>query len=321
MQSSLLLSIAHMGAEADVFLRSSCWGTVLTSHATGIWCRFTDGTTVLVHDADYGSLPFGLACADSLPPGMAAPGDLVANDADSKVMRCGPLTFAYGQATPPEAAFPAFSAETVHERTAAARAFLAHTCTDAFAARFVNLQADGDRAPDLNPHALFTELWEPPLYDALTALYHFSLRPEAAAPEANENAHNHAQTLIGLGPGLTPLADDILCAWLYAAHTLAQTAQSQTAARFTRDMAPQVLELAASRTTPQSTAFLHAAARGGYFSLFADTLAGLCDPGTAWPDQALARIVRVGHSSGCGFLLGLLLAATMSATPLRQTGA
>lgn len=130
----------------------------------------------------------------------------------------------------------------------------------------------------------------PPL-DAGTAAAVADLT-DALATEAPLD--NPVAALLGRGPGLTPLGDDILAGALVAL----LAAGSPTGPR----LAGQVTASAFARTTFVSAALLWHAARGECVPELAALLTGV--PGAA------ETLLRVGHSSGTGLAHGVAAART-----------
>ncbi len=298
MQAKPDIRAAHMGPTARDLLSLPRRGIVLSSHESALYCRFEGGAVLLAHDAAYGSLPFGLACAGKFSGWAAPPQSPVVNDPAAHLLRCGDLRIAYGEAAVAQPAAIAFSFAALREREVFARAVLAREHPASFAALYMN------PAPKSDP----ASLWEEPLRRAVAALFCFSSRPEA---EDACDAVPFVRGLLGLGPGLTPLGDDILCAWLYAAHRLAEAGDTASA-RFIRDIAPCVLQAPETLTTPQSAAYLHGAAKGGHFGALHDLLSSLCDAAAPLPQSAIGRLMGIGHTSGAGYALGVLLAVEMA---------
>lgn len=107
--------------------------------------------------------------------------------------------------------------------------------------------------------------------------------------------------LLGLGDGLTPVGDDVLCGWLV---TSLAAGCDTTAVRV-------AVQEHAHRTTDLSATLLADAAEGHSIPEFRSLLLALAsDRGV---DAAVARLLTVGHSSGAGLLLGAHLA--LSSTP------
>jgi hypothetical protein len=112
-----------------------------------------------------------------------------------------------------------------------------------------------------------------------------------------------AQTLIGLGPGLTPSGDDYLGGVLIALYQLGREAQARGLWRW--------LEPRLGRTSAISGAHLAAAAAGeGHEALHA-CLAALHSADADWP-AVLAHLDKVGHCSGWDSLAGLVAVAKVS---------
>lgn len=115
-----------------------------------------------------------------------------------------------------------------------------------------------------------------------------------AAPDAGRVAAAVA-ALVGLGPGLTPAGDDVVAGALV---TLAAAADEPRR----RVLADAVLAVL-PRTTPVSAALLDQACRGRTVPQVADVLRALAGSGDL--DAALARLARVGHTSGPALALGM----------------
>jgi Protein of unknown function (DUF2877) len=97
--------------------------------------------------------------------------------------------------------------------------------------------------------------------------------------------------LVGLGDGLTPYGDDVLCGWL---------AVTRGAGIETPDVDEQVRSLAAT-TTVLSATLLECAMAGEVVPEFAAWLAGT---------GSVEAVERIGHSSGRGLVEGARLAMT-----------
>ncbi|PJJ56678.1 uncharacterized protein DUF2877 [Mumia flava] len=102
--------------------------------------------------------------------------------------------------------------------------------------------------------------------------------------------------LLGRGPGLTPLGDDLLAGWLVARHALGL-----------RDgrVRTTVARLAPTRTTVVSAALLDDALSGHAIPELSALLRSLGGPGLS---ERLAALLTVGSSSGLGLALGAALA-------------
>lgn len=116
--------------------------------------------------------------------------------------------------------------------------------------------------------------------------------PAALPPDA---LVRHLPTLVGRGPGLTPLGDDVVCGWLVA-HRAAGVATPDVD-RAVRSLRP--------RTTSLSGELLECAIHGEALPQVAAYLAAY---GTAAAPAAATALVAVGHTSGAGLLHGARLA-------------
>jgi hypothetical protein len=105
--------------------------------------------------------------------------------------------------------------------------------------------------------------------------------------------------LLGLGPGLTPSGDDLLCGALIALNAIAR-------ADAARDLHAALLRAPACATSVLSWALLAAAAAGqGGEALHALIIAVLQDQAV---DRALEALARHGHTSGWDGLAGAAIA-------------
>ncbi len=107
--------------------------------------------------------------------------------------------------------------------------------------------------------------------------------------------------LVGLGPGLTPAGDDLLCGALAA---LAAAGPRDTVAVLAAAAARH-----AARTTPISAALLRCACSGAAIPQLAELLTALRRSGTAERlARARASLSTVGHSTGNALAAGALIA-------------
>jgi hypothetical protein len=104
--------------------------------------------------------------------------------------------------------------------------------------------------------------------------------------------------LLGLGPGLTPSGDDLLCGALVALHAVGQVDAA-------RDLHAAIAEAAPVATTPLSAAFLKAAAEGQGSGPLHEAIIALME------NQNVARhleaVACIGHTSGWDALAGAVL--------------
>lgn len=122
-------------------------------------------------------------------------------------------------------------------------------------------------------------------------------RPRVAASLVNR--------LLGVGPGLTPAGDDVLAGLLVGARSFGVDADP---------LAGQVLGAAPHRTTDLSAALLRCACRGETTPELRALVSALAGS-TAHHgqlDDALAAVMRVGHTSGEAMAIGVTAAATVA---------
>lgn len=105
-------------------------------------------------------------------------------------------------------------------------------------------------------------------------------------------------SLLGLGPGLTPSGDDVLCGLLWGLNHSPYGNHGLKAI---------LCREAGKRTHPVSAAYLTAIAEGEVFGRLAEAWSGL----TGREESNFERLLEVGSSSGGDLLLGLLLAGKL----------
>jgi hypothetical protein len=126
-------------------------------------------------------------------------------------------------------------------------------------------------------------------------------------------AETAARALIGLGPGLTPAADDALGGLLAAARYVAR-ARGKDVGRW-RALGRRVRRAARGRTTAVSEALLRCATIGAVAASVGALLQALGAPEPAPLERALGRVLALGHTSGGDTALGILLGARLALAP------
>jgi hypothetical protein len=106
--------------------------------------------------------------------------------------------------------------------------------------------------------------------------------------------------LLGLGPGLTPLGDDVLCGWLSAAVASRHPGLD--------DVRSTVLVESPKRTTKLSAALLGCASCGEAVPELRALLRAIATQELPVVEESVATVLRIGETSGGGLLLGALLA-------------
>lgn len=117
-----------------------------------------------------------------------------------------------------------------------------------------------------------------------------------------------ADDLIGLGSGLTPLGDDVICGWLATLTAAAHPCAGPVSDR--------VLRTAGTRTTKLSATLLRRAIAGDVVPQFCDVIHALTssEPGGQRVDDSVRALAEIGHTSGAGLTLGLSIALDHLAT-------
>lgn len=124
--------------------------------------------------------------------------------------------------------------------------------------------------------------------------------PEAALEELAAGSPDAVPALLGRGSGLTPVGDDVLAGWL-------ATVVASSGPHTPSPVSAEVARRAATATTLLSATLLDCARRGDVIPQFRAVLLDLTDP-RGHLDDSVGALLRVGHTSGAGMVLGTLLA-------------
>jgi hypothetical protein len=119
-----------------------------------------------------------------------------------------------------------------------------------------------------------------------------------------------AESMIGLGPGVTPSGDDILIGFLAGLWSL--SGQHPKRHSFIRFFGEGILQIA-QRTNEISRTYLYHAARGHFSSTLSTLVENIGTGGDV--GQAAQDAMRVGHSSGMDTVTGLLAGLAVWNTP------
>jgi hypothetical protein len=113
-----------------------------------------------------------------------------------------------------------------------------------------------------------------------------------------------AESMVGLGPGLTPSGDDVLAGLLLALRLLGGVIRGGTKAVWLADwLGAAVTSFAGERTTPLSATLLHCAARGQAAAEVAAVLHGFAGQEPLVP--AIRKLLATGRTSGADLAWGL----------------
>ncbi|MER7546002.1 DUF2877 domain-containing protein [Actinomadura sp.] len=149
----------------------------------------------------------------------------------------------------------------------------------------------------------------------------------AAACAAGDlaDAVEAAERIVGLGPGLTPSGDDILCGLLVSLRLVGGAVRhGEAAVRMADWIGAAVTADAGTRTTALAATLLHCAAAGGAGAEVAAVLrfVGGHEPPGGAGQSAVRRLLSVGHTSGAdlahGVLAGCRAALALSAATARS---
>ena len=114
-----------------------------------------------------------------------------------------------------------------------------------------------------------------------------------------------AENLVGLGPGLVPSGDSMLCGLLLALRLLGgATAGGTRPVWLAGWLGATVTAYAEQRTTPLAAALLHCAARGQASEQVSAVLHGIT--GQEPPEPAARRLLSAGGASGAELTWGLM---------------
>lgn len=128
--------------------------------------------------------------------------------------------------------------------------------------------------------------------------------PPRAVADLAAGSPDCVPALVGRGSGLTPVGDDVLCGWLAIHHAVDRGVTPVPIAEAVRRHAPDA-------TTALSATLLGCAARGEVLPEFRRLVRTLIDsPTDHHPDleASIDALLRVGHTSGAGLLLGATIA-------------
>lgn len=130
---------------------------------------------------------------------------------------------------------------------------------------------------------------------------------EALIHEDSDRTGRHAIGLLGLGPGLTPAGDDVLCGLLAGLSVLGRRSigHEKRCAGALAALADCIVAEAPRRTTSFSSTLLHAATRGIATEPLLQVLETV---GSSTGPRGIDEVLMLGHSSGSDMLTGALLA-------------
>lgn len=237
-------------------------------------------------------LPTALVVPETAPLERLHPGMYA--QVGAGVVRCGPLFAGAARWWSPE---PVLAAVTPDDLDRSVR-------------RLESVCAASDRGPGLTGA------------DGIDAL------AASCAADDLAGAVEQAERVVGLGPGLTPSGDDVLCGLLLALRLLGDAVLRSsapgasgggTAVRLADWIGAAVTSDATTRTTALSATLLHCAASGQASGEFAGVLRAMARPADGQGlTIATRRLLATGHTSGADLAWGLT-AGCHAVTTLART--
>ena len=153
-----------------------------------------------------------------------------------------------------------------------------------------------EQSEKLNPHSAYGYHY---LSSLMIALEHGD----------SDEIRSCVEKLLGLGPGLTPSADDCLLGMLYVFRALPQKAPE--GAKLLSEYIEKICDYC---TNQISAAFLKAVIAGAPFERMESVFQGLCGEETL----NIEKLTQIGSSSGSEMLLGMLIALKLCGYDVAQ---
>ena len=266
-----------------LFLRENHRGTVLMANSAGIYLDL-EGQILLLCDESWGMVPNGIGIADF----PEAAGRLALQPGDKVVCHGGAL----------QAAGQWIRVEETEEYISWGNRVFPDRCARG---RECLRQRKQGLAPLVRPLLEQADMEGDNPWCTL-ALPRLEKLMEGLQEEKEDAIDSGVKTLLGLGPGLTPSGDDVLCGLLWGLRHSSLEGRNGV-----RILVDAVCRESGELTHPVSAAYLKAIARGEVFGRLAKAWSFL----TGAEENGLHQLLEVGSSSGGDMLLGLLLAAEM----------
>lgn len=273
------------------FLSKGCAGTVKAVFSGGVYLDFS-GKVIMLHAAENGFVPFGIAVSEFKGKGKAfgieAEMKVFAKDNLLECQETGfKIAFAFNEEVPEpvdESAFSSFAKKFEEYSELAQR-----SCLSIYSA------CDFEGINRENIEDLFARV----AYTGLVELV------KAMDNEGTEMQFCSAlEKLLGLGRGLTPSMDDFLCGMLFTLHYARRSIDIKL--NWLGDFCAAVKKISPLRTNAYSAAYLLSAAEGEDFSAMLKCIE------TASDDRFgcnIERLIDIGSSSGADMFCGMLFAA------------
>ncbi len=268
---------SYTGPLAEQAFSERSRGTILGVFHHG-WYLDWGGQVLLIHDAAYGEVPFGIG-VDSFetrfPYRKEWAGEEVCREAGGLCLPNGRIGLIPAEERP----LTPWTQETLCRMTSVAEELLKR-------------EGRGYLRELLPIRAALVRGERP----EITGDLYLTRSKDAVATLFSDKSADALRRMLGFGIGLTPSLDDWLVGMLYVLLRCPETPLG-------RLLVQEIPALAADCTNRISTAYLTAAAESGYF-------ASLQQAAEARDEQGLRPLLGVGGSSGCDMLTGMLFAIT-----------
>lgn len=267
------------------FLHTPCTGRVLLVTSKGIYLEWNRKIFLLCSDI-WGITPIGISLTEyeKLHKLHIAEGQLVSWEEGNLIFPNGTLHLNLTAAK--ESKFLGQPDRKILERSAR---------------ELLTQKRSGGLAMLAAPMILNQKLKTDKLYCQL-ALTGFSRLMEGLQSGSIPQIGNAIQGILGLGPGLTPSGDDVLCGMLYVLLRSSWPYAERIGA-----MAAAIREAAPIRTNAVSAAYLTAIAEGAPYQRMEKVWSALIEG----KHGCIHYLTEVGSNSGSEMLLGMLLAGKL----------
>ncbi len=296
-----------IGTQALNILTRDLKGKIYSVHSNSFYCVFTDEQILLIHEGNYGIIPFGIAinglnhflAEKKLKRSMA----VVCHNSNFYVpeinfvlylSKRGPLPSRAGENS------DIVSATVVLSNLHYAINFLMHNGSKAGLGGLVYIIDDllsGSFEEEIKNLNYFCRI----------CYKHLSCLLVGIAEDDYQNIGDSLERLMGLGPGLTPSMDDILvglvCTLWYVRRNMSYKIKGLSS------LGKLVLSRSNLKTSLISAAYLKSAAQGENFTLIDNVIQAILNSSLRENlSSSFNQLIAVGSNSGTEMFLGIILA-------------
>lgn len=288
----------NAGVRVQNMVQLGLTGTLFLACSASVYCHLENGGVLLLHDAAYGTVPFGVGFPNiksMLDKHRFRPGMQVICHEDKVSIPEAEFFTASGFIQPDSSCVLDRIDPTVLSmgiETAKRQGWL-HGSKNGL----------GELLWYLDDIFLPYEISLPTSLNLFSRYAFPAIRNLSIALLEDMRVENPAGKLLGLGPGLTPSGDDLLTGLLAAMHFAGD--RGWPLPKGYEALRSWILQAGKLLESPVSMAYLQAAANGDAFTLLDNSFKALFyGDGT----DAIDRLLAVGSSSGTDMLLGMLVA-------------